>query len=162
MERLMVTLYRRLKLPIRLKQKLIWLLNPKYCVGVLAFIPHPQHPRQVLVADHSYRGEISWSLPGGLAGKNEHPQAAVKREVVEELGVEVTVEALMHAAPSEFGISLDLVYLCRLAAEPVFHLSQEVRRVEFYDWDRLPRQHMYPQHAALIHELAQHFRHREF
>ncbi|MGD8603127.1 MAG: NUDIX domain-containing protein [Anaerolineales bacterium] len=163
MDRLMVALYRRLWLPIRIKQKLIWLLNPKFCVGVLAFIPHPQHPGQVLVADHSYRGEISWSLPGGLVRKHEHPQAAVQREVEEELGLEVMVEALLHAAPSEFGISLDLVYLCRLVEnQPTFHLSGEVRGVKFYEWDRLPIKHMYPQHAALIQQLAQQYRRREF
>lgn len=156
MDRLWVTLYRKLRLPIRIKQKLIWLLNPKYCLGVLAFIPHPDQPARVLLADHSYRGALSWSLPGGFAGKNELPEMAIQREVQEELGVKVTVERLLHAAPSEFGISLDLVYLCRLDDHlPEFHLSQEVRGVKFFDWDNLPTQHMYRQHVELVYLLTQ-------
>jgi ADP-ribose pyrophosphatase YjhB (NUDIX family) len=154
-DHLWVSLYRRLRLPVRVKQRLIWLLNPKYCVGVLAYIPHPKHAKQVLLADHSYRGELSWSLPGGLVGKHEHPQTAIGREVQEELGVEISVEALMHAALSEFGISLDLVYLCRLKEDtPDFRLSREVTRATFYAWNQLPVERMYRQHADLIHLLA--------
>lgn len=158
MDRLMVSLYGRLRLPIWVKQKLIWLLNPKYCVGVLAYIPHPTDSARVLLADHSYRGEISWSLPGGLVRKREHPQSAIQREIFEELGVEINVEALMHAAPSEFGISVDLVYLCRLVeSQPEFFLSREVNAVKFFERDRMPEERMYQQHVALIHLLARQY-----
>jgi 8-oxo-dGTP diphosphatase len=155
MEPVMVGLYRKLRLPIRIKQKLIWLLNPKYCVGVLAYIPHPNDPKKVLLADHPYRGLISWSLPGGFVGRNEDPQSAIKREMREELGVEVEVKRLLHAALSEFGISLDLVYLCRLVDDqPKFRFSSEIAKVDFYNPQGLPEEQMYRQHVSLIRHLA--------
>jgi hypothetical protein len=56
---------------------------------------------------------------------------------------------------SEFGISLDLVYLCRLKEDtPDFRLSREVTRATFYAWNQLPVERMYRQHADLIHLLA--------
>lgn len=156
MDQMMVGLYRKLRLPISIKQKLIWLLNPKYCVGVLAFIPKPDDPTKFLLADHSYRGLISWSLPGGFKHKHEHPEAAIAREVKEELGVEAMVERLLHAAISEFGISIDLVYLCRLVDMPLrFRLGREIAGVGFYDLDGLPEERMYHQQVTLIHQLVQ-------
>jgi 8-oxo-dGTP pyrophosphatase MutT (NUDIX family) len=91
-------------------------------------------------------------------GRHETPQSAIKREVLEELGVEIKVLDLMHAERSEFGISLDLVYLCRLVDFPLeFRMSREVTGAEFYDWDRLPLKQMVHQHAALIHQLARRY-----
>jgi ADP-ribose pyrophosphatase YjhB (NUDIX family) len=42
----------------------------------------------VLLLKHSY-GPAVWSLPGGGLGKGEDPLAAARREVREELGVEL-------------------------------------------------------------------------
>ena len=41
------------------------------------------------------RGE--WDLPGGKLGRNEELEAALEREMEEELGIVVQVEALLHA-----------------------------------------------------------------
>ena len=141
-----------------IKQKLIWLLHPKYCIGVLAFIPHPDDPTQVLLADHPYRGAISWSMPGGLMSKGELPEDAIQREMQEELGLEVRVESLMRAVISEFGSSLDLVYLCTLAdPQPAFKLSRELAQVGFFDLEGLPEGQMYPEHISLIRQLSQQY-----
>lgn len=39
-----------------------------------------------------------WSLPGGLMEVGEDPEEAARREVREELGIEVRVEGLFHVA----------------------------------------------------------------
>jgi ADP-ribose pyrophosphatase YjhB (NUDIX family) len=43
----------------------------------------------VLLLKHSY-GPPVWSVPGGGLGRGEDPQAAARREVFEELGMELT------------------------------------------------------------------------
>ncbi len=43
----------------------------------------------VLLLKHSYGPQV-WSVPGGGLGRGEDPQAAARREVFEELGMELT------------------------------------------------------------------------
>jgi 8-oxo-dGTP diphosphatase len=48
---------------------------------------------RVLLVKHSY-GKNNWDLPGGKAENNESAEETAKREVLEETGLEVTVEQL--------------------------------------------------------------------
>jgi len=42
-----------------------------------------------LFVRHTYGNRGEWELPGGSAGRREAPEAAVRREMREELGVEL-------------------------------------------------------------------------
>lgn len=49
---------------------------------------------EVLMLRHSY-GPVVWALPGGGVAKGEDPEAAARREVLEELGIKLgTVRSL--------------------------------------------------------------------
>lgn len=48
---------------------------------------------RVLLVKHSY-GKNNWDLPGGKAEQNESAEETAKREVLEELGLTVTIEQL--------------------------------------------------------------------
>jgi ADP-ribose pyrophosphatase YjhB (NUDIX family) len=59
----------------------------------------------VLLLKHSYGSDV-WSLPGGGLARDEHPLAAARREVREELGVELsrielvgTIEEVLSGSP---------------------------------------------------------------
>ena len=62
---------------------------------------------------HSLAGQ--WTIPWGHVDAGESPMAAALREVLEEGGVEATVEGLLGVqelpAPLQGGVGL--VYLCR-------------------------------------------------
>ena len=45
--------------------------------------------RHALFVRHTYGRRSDWELPGGSLGRREAPEAAVRREVREELGVEL-------------------------------------------------------------------------
>jgi ADP-ribose pyrophosphatase YjhB (NUDIX family) len=48
----------------------------------------------VLLLKHSYGADV-WALPGGGLGRGEDPEAAARREVREELGIDITrIEAI--------------------------------------------------------------------
>jgi 8-oxo-dGTP pyrophosphatase MutT (NUDIX family) len=58
---------------------------------------------RVLFVRHTYGDRISWELPGGGMHRREDPEAAVRREMREELGIElvdVRAEAEVEIARS--------------------------------------------------------------
>lgn len=67
--------------------------------------------RQVLATQRGY-GEFKggWEFPGGKIEKGETPEAALKREIKEELAAQIKVKNLLHTIEYDY---------------PNFHLSME-------------------------------------
>lgn len=71
--------------------KLYWYIFKPQSFGARVLIIHPQDPNKVLLVLHSYGNSTLWNIPGGgYKPKKESADAAAKREVFEELGVEIT------------------------------------------------------------------------
>jgi 8-oxo-dGTP diphosphatase len=94
---------------------------------------------QVLLVRQSYGGQ-GWELPGGGRGRNESVEAAVRREVLEEVGVEV-LTAELRAVYYEADVDQHhFAFRCRLA--PGFEprpSSAEILECRFWPADALPR-----------------------
>jgi len=149
--------------PPRLAGFLKGLLARKWLVGAVAvMIDESTGSPEVLLVEHSYRPRGSWGLPGGslestpgdpTKPRNEDSpddviEAALRREVLEELGIEITVIGLLRidAVPyieEEPGpYRLDFYFRCaprdgfaalryRLASGQATHSSPEIRQVRF-------------------------------
>jgi ADP-ribose pyrophosphatase YjhB (NUDIX family) len=76
--------YRRL--PRALRVTAVRLLAPSHTVGAVCLI---EHGGRLLVLRQHHRD--GWTLPGGLINRGEDAQAAVRREVREETGLDVEV-----------------------------------------------------------------------
>lgn len=72
---------------------------------------------RLLLARHTYR-KRPWGLPGGLIGRNEQPDAALARELREELCVEATVGPLVYAETWLPSQHLTLYYTATLHGAP--------------------------------------------
>ena len=95
----------------------IRLLAPRHRVGVLAMVARPGGA--LLLAAPVVRPQHPWGLPGGWIARGEQPPEAVRRELREELGIEVAVESLLTAVHTaeRGGVSgLTLVYRCTVGA----------------------------------------------
>ena len=83
-----------------------------------------------------------WVLPGGKIDLGEPILVALKREVHEEVGLEVEVESLIdvfeHVTPGEDNYHfVILYYLCRPLSCDIKHNEQEVAEVEWVHYSNL-------------------------
>jgi ADP-ribose pyrophosphatase YjhB (NUDIX family) len=131
LHRNLLRLFRRL--PPRLRLAAVHALSPSYTVGALCVIERDDDA--VLLVRHSYRP--GWGVPGGLSRAGEDVSVAARREVREEVGVEVALvgEPAVVVDPGERRV--DVVYAARLApgvdpaaARPV---SPEIIECRWFD-----------------------------
>jgi 8-oxo-dGTP pyrophosphatase MutT (NUDIX family) len=127
------------------------LLAPRNLVGVVGVV-FDQGGR-VLLAEHVFRTDFAWGLPGGWLERGEDPTQAIQREIEEELNLKVQVKELLlcelQGGPGFLDPpwSLGLAFYCRLL-EPNSALPQlkqaphdyEILAVEWADPPSIRRQ----------------------
>lgn len=94
---------------------------------------------KVLLVKHSY-GKHNWELPGGIAEEKESAEETAKREVCEEVGLDVRVGALtgIYYDPNN-----DMHHFVFMAHNDKNQMprpsSSEIVECRFYSRDELPR-----------------------
>jgi len=81
--RLALQLYRRL--PTRMRRMAVRRVTPSFTVGSMCVIE--RNDGRILLIRHLYRRR--WGIPGGLLQRNETAADAARREVLEEVGLDV-------------------------------------------------------------------------
>lgn len=143
--------------------------------GRLAFIEvlNSRLPRKRLIAQGLLRSEDGrvllceltykryWDLPGGVVDPSESPAACVAREIREELGLDVTVGALLAVdwLPPWRGWDDALLLLFDLGTLPSATLDslrlqpREIRAAHWADTDQVAA-HVAPYTARLLEQVA--------
>lgn len=111
--RLVRAIYRLL--PLRGQRLALRLGAPKVTMGACAVIQDERE--RILVAHHTYR-KLAWGLPGGLIDRGEQPEAALARELREELGARAVVGPLLCAESEPETRHVTLYYRVTLCETP--------------------------------------------
>jgi ADP-ribose pyrophosphatase YjhB (NUDIX family) len=114
----------------------------RYTLGVVGVIFNDQN--KVLLVEHVFH-RLPWGLPGGWVDRNENPSDAVRRELREELQLQIEPIALV-ATQLTFSNHLDFAYLCK-AQNDVGSLSDELLDFQWYDPHKLPHLYDFHHHA---------------
>jgi ADP-ribose pyrophosphatase YjhB (NUDIX family) len=122
-------------LPRRLRYAALGLVEPKFLVTAGAVVL--DEAGRVLLLKHVFHAGSGWGVPGGFIEKGEAPEAALRRELREEIGLEVAEARLVYVRTLRQPQQVEMVFVCRPAG-PLGALSKEIERAEWFAPDELP------------------------
>lgn len=92
---------------------------------------------EVLLLKHRFRAGSGWGLPGGFLERGEQPAEALRRELREELALELDGVEIFAARSFKKPKQVEVLFLCRANGE-VRPQTMEVERAEWFSLDSLP------------------------
>jgi 8-oxo-dGTP pyrophosphatase MutT (NUDIX family) len=141
------------KLPAIVRRVIVRTIAPSFTVGTCCVIERGDGA--VLLVRHSYRER--WGTPGGLLKRGEDADAAARREVLEEVGLDVVLEGDPAVVVTAEYQRVDLVYRAWLRDPAVFDptsRSPEIVDAQWFAPDALPE--LQPETAGAFMALARH------
>lgn len=143
--------YKRLPPPARLF--VIRRATPSFHVGALCVVTRADG--QILFVRQTYRRD-GWGFPGGLLRRREEPADAARRELREELGIDVDLDGLPAVVIDPQMRRIDVVFRSHLSADSSEPgkgvLSPEIAEVRWFPADSLPG--LLPEAAAALVQLG--------
>jgi 8-oxo-dGTP pyrophosphatase MutT (NUDIX family) len=118
-----------------LLSRLIGLFAARFTVGVTGVVFNEQG--EILLLEHVFRGRYPWGLPGGWVGRHERPQDALRRELIEEVGLSVRVGLPLLVDLDDLPGHLETAFLCEVEGE-VGPLSNEILAIRWVPPEELP------------------------
>jgi mutator protein MutT len=137
------------KLPARIRRWFIRITNTRFTVTTGAIIFN--EVAEVLLLKHFFRAGSGWGLPGGFLKAGEQPLEALRRELKEEVGLEIRDVEIFWARSFKRPRQIELLYRAKAVGrgEP---RSIEVERAVWFSTDQLPAG--LPQDQKLLIERA--------
>lgn len=122
-------------LPARLRRWTMRATHPRFTVTAGAIIFNDSG--EVLLLKHRFRVGSGWGLPGGFLEAGEQPLDALRRELREEIGLEVLDAEIFAARSFRKPRQVEVLFRCR-ANGAVQPRAMEVERAEWFSLSSLP------------------------
>jgi 8-oxo-dGTP diphosphatase len=115
----------------------VWFVEPRFMVTVGAIALDARG--RVLLLQHEFRTGSGWGIPGGFMEAGEQPLEALRRELREEIGVELERAELVRVRTLRRPQQLEIHFRCRVRdASSASPRSMEINRVGWFDAAELP------------------------
>lgn len=130
---LMGTIWRRM--PGKLKHWAVRSTQQRFTVTVGAIIS--DGAGRILLLHHRFRPSPGWGIPGGFIEHGEQPDEALRRELREEVGLEVEELELFATRAFKRPRQIEIVFRCRALGE-TDRLSFEIKRAAWFHPHEMP------------------------
>ena len=122
-------------IPRVLRRLTMRVTHARFTVTAAAIVVDPQG--RVLLLKHRFRPGTGWGIPGGFIDAGEQPAEAVRRELREEVGLELAGVELVQTRTFKQPRQIEIVFRCRPHGD-ASPQSIEIRRASWFSLDSLP------------------------
>lgn len=92
---------------------------------------------RILLLEHVFRSRVGWGIPGGFLMKGENPEDALRRELREEVAIEITNVKLIFTRTLGHPKQVEIYFRARVIGDPK-PSSFEIRKAQWFSLDQLP------------------------
>lgn len=123
------------RLPGVIRRRVVRLGQKRFTVtaGALVF----DDEGRILLLEHVFRPDSRWGIPGGFLSKGEQPDVALRRELREEVALEVSDVQFLFARTLPRPRQVEIYFLCKPESVPT-PSSFEIMKAEWFTADTLP------------------------
>lgn len=122
-------------LPARFRRWAMRATHPRFTVTAGAIVLNDDG--KILLLKHRFRAGSGWGLPGGFLEAGEQPIDALRRELREEIELEVSDVEVFAARSFRKPRQVEILFRCRAAGEAQ-PKTIEVERAEWFSLNSLP------------------------
>ncbi len=140
----MAAIWRRT--PRKLRSWAVRITQPRFTVTAAAIVI--DNAGRVLLLNHRFRSGSGWGIPGGFIERGEQPEAALRRELREEVELEVQELELLTTRAFNRAKQIEIVFRCHALGQ-TDQLSFEIKRASWFHLHELPKE-LPPDQARLI------------
>jgi len=94
---------------------------------------------RILLLDHVFRSDSGWGIPGGFLNRGEQPEAGLRRELREEVGLELDAVELLFTRSRYRPGQIEIYFRAKAIGTP-HPRSFEIKRAEWFPVDALPEE----------------------
>jgi ADP-ribose pyrophosphatase YjhB (NUDIX family) len=121
--------------PTRLRRLSMRLVNTRFTATAGAIVLDSND--RVLLLQHRFRGGSGWGIPGGFIKPGEQPHEAMRRELREEVGLEVMDVRIVGSRTFKKVKQIEILFCCRTNADAEPR-SAEIKKADWFSLDQLP------------------------
>ncbi len=121
------------KTPRRVRLRIIRTTQNTFTVSAGALVTN--NKREILLLDHVLRPKSGWGIPGGFMNHGEQPEQTISREIMEEVGLEITNIKMLRVRT--IGRHIEILFSAEADGEPEV-LSREIKSAGWFALEEIP------------------------